>query len=194
MAYVAAIEVDKRQRIIIAADKMKEMLGGSWTIAETRKLADELVPQDSRVTLIKVASGDIWVRSEKLDDLEAYLWKFRQKIVRDLRLPCSFAIVEEELTDLKATSTRLTKAIREVKEQKSGEVGHLSLPWFSPCQIQPAEPANHWYPTWEKDEQHKRRALISESSLKRLERGFETLQEYYYMSTQPGHALQSFQK
>jgi len=95
MAFIAAIEIDKRQQIIVAADKMKEMLGGSWTIAETRKLAETLVPQGAGVTLIKVASGDIWMRAEELVDLETCLWQFRQKIVYELGLPCSFAIVEE---------------------------------------------------------------------------------------------------
>jgi hypothetical protein len=183
MAFIAAIEIDKRQQIIVAADKMKEMLGGSWTIAETRKLAETLVPQGAGVTLIKVASGDIWMRAEELVDLETCLWQFRQKIVYELGLPCSFAIVEERspLTDTRA---ELSKSIRKVKDEKSGEVGHLSLPWFAPCQVQPVVYANHWIPNWEKHEQHKRRALISESSFKRLERGFKTLEEYYYDKSQ----------
>jgi hypothetical protein len=185
MTYVAAIEVDKRQRIIVAADKMKEMLGGSWTIAETKKLADRLAPTGSNVTQIKVASGDIWLRAETLEELEACLWKFRQEIVGTFGLSCSFAIVEENgsLTNVR---NALSGSMDKVKREKSGEVGHLSLPWFAPCQIQPSESANHWIPDWDGHEQHKRRALICESSYKRLERGFKTLKEYYGRFTEPG--------
>ena len=178
MGYLAAIEVDKRQKIILAADKMKEMLGGSWTIADTKTVAEKILQQCPRVNHIKIASGEIWVRSDDLKALEDCLWAFREEIVNNFGLPCSFAVIVEE-DDLQATGKRLNDLMTEVKNRKCGETGNLSLPWFAPCQIQPSESANHWIPAWADHDQHKRRSLISESSLNRLKRGFSTLDNYY---------------
>jgi hypothetical protein len=69
--------------------------------------------------------------------------------------------------------------IRRIKDGRGGEVGHVSLPWCTPCQIQPNLPANCWYPSRTGSEQFKRRSLVSQSSDARLDRGFKTLEEYY---------------
>jgi hypothetical protein len=179
MAFLAAIEVDQRQRIITSADKLKEMLGGSWTIEETGKLVkDVLGAQPRKVEAIKVASGDIWLRAERLDDLSACLQEFRSEIVDRLNLPCSFALVEEQESPDETRKTLMGK-IRSVKDGKSGEVGHVSLPWLAPCQIQPGQYANLWFPDRDKQEQHRRRALVSDDSDARFSRGMYTLGHYY---------------
>ncbi len=182
MGFIAAIEVDQRQRIVTSADKLKEMLGGSWTIEETGELARKILGKSefsSKVTEIRLASGDIWLRADVLDILEKCLWRFRQEIVHEMRLPCSFAVVQED-EDLEKTRRKLTLEIRRVKDNKVGEVGHVSLPWLAPCGIQPELYANQWHPAWDNPrDQHYRRALISDDSVARLKRGKSTLDRYY---------------
>jgi len=178
VAYIAAVEVDQRQRIVTSADKLKEMLGGSWTIEKTGKLASDILKRHIGVREIKIASGDVWLRADDLKDLTACLLAFRSKIVEDLDLPCSFAIVEEVDTP-EASRTALSNEVQRVKHGKSGEIGHVSLPWFAACEIQPDRYANLWFPQWANDEQHGRRALVSKNSNARLNSGSETLSHYY---------------
>ena len=177
MAFLAAIEVDQRQRIVTSVDKLKEMLGGSWAIEETKSFASEtLKASGNKVQPIRAASGDIWIRADKLADLEACLWEFRKEIVDEFRLPCSFAVVDEGANPAEARD-RLQRKIRQVKDGKAGEMGHVSLPWLAPCRIQPEKYSNHWRN--KPDHQNQQRKLISADSNARLKRGRKTLRNYY---------------
>jgi len=175
MSYLAAVEVDQRQRIITSADKLKEMLGGSWTIQDTEALGNR-IPEG--IDTIKSASGDLWFKADDLSTLTNFLWTLRREIVDRLNLPCSFAI-HLETGQAQEDRLALTRQMKRIKASKSGEVGHISLPWCAPCQIQPNLVANYWYPNRENHDQLKRRALISANSKARLKRGRKTMEEYY---------------
>ncbi len=141
MGYLAAIEVDKRQNFITSAHKLKEMLGGSWTIEATKKLTKESIGDLPNIEVVKAASGDIWLHAEDLPSLETCLWRLREKIVYQFGLPCSFAIVSET-GNFNTDRTRLLSDVKRVKRSKAGAVAAVALPWLAPCQIQPAASAD----------------------------------------------------
>src|SRR5579864_6602729 len=95
--YLAALEIDQRQWIINQADKLREMLGGSWTIEDTVWTAQEVLESHPRVKLILPVSGSLWFitlgeSDEDARDLREVLWKLREKFVTEWNLPATFAL------------------------------------------------------------------------------------------------------
>lgn len=179
MPYIAAVEVDQRQKLITSTDKLKEILGGSWTIEDTIVEARAILDAAPAVEAIKTVSGELWLRSEQLANLEHVLWQLRECFVRKLYLPCSFAIVEADGNEsVGEIQDRLTAEIKRVKNEKAGEMAFPALPWFAPCLIQPDLYANQWQPKIAEHDQHKRRALLNRASAVRFKRGSETLTSY----------------
>jgi hypothetical protein len=93
MSYLAAIEVDQRQRVILAARKLKELLGGSWTIENTKTEIDALLRERPATQMVLPTSGSVWLSSTDLTELEEILWACRAKLVDEFGLPCAFCIV-----------------------------------------------------------------------------------------------------
>jgi hypothetical protein len=147
------------------------MLGGSWNIETTQSLAVQIISRHPDVRGIKVSSGDIWLRSDDLECLSECLREFRSGIVDELNLPCSFAVIGEHGA-LEESRAALSRAIRRIKDSKGGEMGHLSLPWFASCQIQPDQYANRWYPAKSQQRNRKRRELVSADSDARARKGW----------------------
>jgi len=177
MAFVAAVEVDQRQRLIASVDTLKEMLGGSWTIEDTIEEARKIQDAVPLVKPIKVVSGELWLRYEHEDlaELEKALWTLRERFVRELQIPCSFVIVEELNGDpILDTQKKLTDEVSRVKNGKASEIGFPALPWFAPCLIQPDLFATEWHT----DREHRRRVLLNQASVVRLKQGSKTLERY----------------
>jgi len=176
MPYLAAISVDQRQTVISASDKLKEMLGGSYTIAHTKEVVEEIIPSGSSTQVVMPVSGDVWLSSTDLGELKRILWECRRKIVEELDLPCTFSIVEYD--DLDIAKKPFEEQIRRNKESKCGEDGSFSAPLAAFCQIQPKKHANLWDPSRLASEQGERRALVSASGREREKRGQATLEEF----------------
>lgn len=190
MAFIAAVEVDQRQRLITSTDKLKEMLGGSWTVQDTKKESKAVLDEAAMngIGTISSLSGELWLRSEQLPPLEETLWKLRQCFVEEKHLPCSFAIIVENTDDpVKVTRRKLEAEVRRVKSGKDGDMAFPALPWFAPCLMQPDRFANEWFPRRADSEQNKRRALLCTASSKRFERGNQTLNEYFERFQQYGY-------
>ncbi len=176
MPFLAAIEVDQRQTIISASDKLKEMMGGSYNIAGTVREITETLAASPNTRLVMPVSGATWLTSSDFSELSRILWKCRGKIVEDLDLPCTFAIVSYH--DFDQGKKELEAKVRRIKNSKSAEDGTFSSPLAACCQIQPNKHANHWFPKRLKDDQWERRALVSASSLQRQKRGHKPMSEF----------------
>jgi hypothetical protein len=178
MRYLAAIEVDRRQQVITASDKLKEILGGSWNIEETVAWISKPDVGHDRVSLLMPVSGAIWLSSPDLEALQRVVWRFREELVDKLELSSTFAIVEYD--DLDQGRRDADARIRKLKSSKDLEDGRPFAPLFASCRIQSDLPANVWIPHFEVayDEQHKRRALMSSASEQRFDKGSKTLNRY----------------
>jgi hypothetical protein len=146
-------------------------------------------PALKTVSAVASLSGELWLKSEEITDLEKALWRLRKIFVDQWHLPCSFAIVEENSTEgVNGTRKRLADEVDRLKKGKDGEMAFPGLPWFAPCLIQPDRFANEWYPKRVDDEKDKRRALLCESSSRRFERGQSTLAEYFHLFKTNGYS------
>jgi len=172
MRYLAGFDINRRQRVISSTDKLKEMMGGSWSIAETVRLAEEFRGRyNGKIEIQSPVSGELRFTSDDLDALGAFLWDLREYFVEKLDFPCVFAVVDGSEEELK-------RQVAAEKAARAGEVAPPALPWFAPCQIQPDRFATRWLPALAKDPQNRRRALMNHGSVARLERGDKTLKEY----------------
>ncbi len=173
--FIAAVEVDQRQAVIHATDKLKEVLGGSWTIDDTRDVATEATKDEPHVNLMMPVSGQIWLAADGFPALARVLWKLREKIVEEWDLPATFAVVPLDGKDFDTACKELEKGVRAEKDAKAGENGRASLPGMAHCRIQPTKAANRWIFRHEGPDQDHRRALISNSSERRRKKGNKTL-------------------
>src|SRR5258708_5688459 len=94
MPFLAAIEIDQRQTVISASDKLKEMLGGSYHIAETVKSVYKKLAGATSTGVVMPVSGATWLTSNDFAELGKILWMCREEIVERLDLLSTFAIVE----------------------------------------------------------------------------------------------------
>jgi len=188
MAFLAAIEVDQRQKLITSTDKLKEMLGGSWTIEAMPEVVKPLLDKAARegdLQVITSLSGELWLRSTDLAHLEKTVWSLREALVNEEQLPCSFAIVEEaEDAAVKDIRGILEAEVKRIKDGKTGEMAFSALPWFAPCLIQPDQFANQWYPK----QVSKRRDLLSDASSRRSAVGDQALSHYRDLLPDCGYA------
>ena len=143
MSFLAAIEVDRRQQVIAATDKLKEILGGSWNIEDTVNFFQELSIPPAATRLLQPVSGAVWLTSTDEAELRNVVWQFRQKLVETLELPCTFAIVEYQDLDAGVRAANLQIEARKDKDQGDGRP---FSPLFASCQIQPSYPATCWKP------------------------------------------------
>jgi len=164
MKYLASVEVDQRQRLIHSADKLREMLGGSWSIEDTVKKAGAAVAGLNGVRIILPVSGVVWFDSTDLDQLGQCLVNMRNALFGQAGIPCTFAIVGYEPGDYSAAIERLERTGRARKDSKAGESGECATPALVPCSIQPAIVANWWRTGWKDSPQQRRRALASADS------------------------------
>lgn len=172
--YLAAIEVDHRQDIITATDKLKEMLGGSWHIEDTVRSVISLLGPAKSTRMVLPVSGAVWLASEDLAELTGVLFSCRKSIVEDLGLPTTFAIEFYEAGTFHYAKERLEKRVRRLKDAKDGEEGLPGLPLAASCQIDRTLHATKWRP----NARDPRRWLVSDASENRQTRGASTLGQY----------------
>jgi hypothetical protein len=166
--FLAAVEVDQRQRFILEADKLQEMLGASRIIGESMHAAEQAVKRHPEVRLAWRVSGVQWLLADDLGALGKCLWEIRQGLLEDLSLSASFAIVEwEDGTPFKAATGALELRMREKKDAKCGEDGSPASPWFAQCRLQPHKPANVWVPDKKAAIDERRRLVSAEADLRR---------------------------
>jgi hypothetical protein len=164
MKYLASVEVDQRQRLIHSADKLREMLGGSWSIANTVEKARTVVAEFNSVRIILPVSGALWFDGTNLDELGQCLLRMRDELSVQSGLPCTYAIVGYDPARYEDAIDGLVAAGRAWKDARTGESGECTTPALVPCSIQPGAAANLWRPDWKNDPQRHRRSLVSSDS------------------------------
>jgi hypothetical protein len=171
--YLASLEVDQRQRLILQADKLQEMLGASRLIEQTVEAAKRLLAARNDIKLVTPVSGVLRFQATNLQELGKFLWGLRLEIVEKLHLPSTFTIHEaKEL--FKPSVDGLEERVRENKDAKTGEVSRPASPLFAQCLIQPHLSANKWEPKDWRDPDKRRRSLVSHESEQREDRASET--------------------
>src|ERR1035441_5410123 len=90
--YLASLEVDQRQRLILQADKLQEMLGASRLIEQTVEAARRLLATRKDIKLVTPVSGVLRFQATNLQELGEFLWGLRLEIVEKLHLPSTFTI------------------------------------------------------------------------------------------------------
>ena len=166
--FLAAVEVDQRQRFILETDKLQEMLGASRIIGESVDATEQTLKRHQRVRLAWRVSGVQWLIADELAPLGQCLWEIRQVLLEDLCLSASFAIVEwEARTPFKIAVDALELRIRQQKDNKSGDDGSPASPWFAQCRLQPNLPANIWVPDAKTVVDERRRLISSDANLRR---------------------------
>ena len=171
--YLASLEVDQRQRLILQADKLQEMLGASRLIEQTVEAARRLLATRKDIKLVTPVSGVLRFQATDLQELGEFLWRLRLEIVEKLHLPSTFTIHEAE-DRFKPSVDGLEKRVRENKDAKTGEVSRPASPLFAQCLIQPHLSANVWAPGDWRDTDKRRRSLVSHESEQREDRASET--------------------
>lgn len=173
MGYLAAIAVDRRQNFILGSDKLREMMGASRMIEASVKEAEALAGEKrfgGSVTVIRPVSGEVWVSSGDLPKLAEYLRDLRAKLVGELRMSVTFAVINEDGTkSFRAACNELEQALREQKSNRAGQDGTPHLPLFARCRVQPDQTANVWSPDAARNDEW-RRDLVSKGSEIRLEK------------------------
>ena len=74
---IASFEVDQRQRLILQADKLREMLGASRLIEETVEIAEAELSAFPDVRLVTPVSGVLRFVSDDQTHLAEFLWLLR---------------------------------------------------------------------------------------------------------------------
>ncbi len=173
--FIASFEVDQRQRLILQADKLREMLGASRLIERTVEIAEEILAGFARhVALVTPVSGVLRFTADDLKQLAAFLWKLRMEIVEGLHLPSTTTILQaKEGEPFKSQIDRLEERVRLNKDSRTGSAGRPSSPLFAQCLIQPQLSATHWRPE-EFRKGEVRRSLLSEESKQREKESDDT--------------------
>jgi hypothetical protein len=187
--YLASLEVDQRQRLILQADKLQEMLGASRLIEQTVEVARRILAAREDIKLVTPVSGVLRFQAADLQELGQFLWELRLEIVEKLHLPSTFTI--QAAKDLfKPSVDGLEERVRGNKDAKTGEVSRPASPLFAQCQIQPHLSANIWTPKDWRNTDKRRRSLVSHESEQREDQAGETFSEQF----QNFAALQEFRK
>ena len=178
-SYLASLEVDQRQRLILQADKLQEMLGASRLIEQTVEMAKALLSNHGKIELVTPVSGVLRFRCSDLQALGAFLWELRIRIVEDLHLPSTFTIVDVQTTDFKPSVDKLEEKVRNNKDAKTGETSRPASPLFAQCLIQPQLSANCWDPQIWRHSENPRRSLVSTESDQRHNLSGETFSKQF---------------
>ncbi len=187
--YLASLEVDQRQRLILQADKLQEMLGASRLIEQTVEAARGLLDAHNGIKLVTPVSGVLRFQAADLQELGKFLWELRGKIVEKLHLPSTFTIAEAD-GFFKPSIDLLETRVRRNKDAKTGEVSRPASPLFTQCQIQPHLSANIWTPEDWRDTDTRRRSLVNRESAQRETEAGKTFSEQF----QDFVKLQEFRK
>jgi len=176
-AYVASIEVDGRQKYLFESDKLREMLGASRLMNETRKQAKAFW-FGAQVQIFQPASGEIRAWSAEKTALLQGCWKAKKWLTAH-GLPHTIALTEvplEHLTsntasaDLHAVHQALGERARQLKNNKFYPDAQPHLALFANCRIHALDPATRWQPEADTDpkRQHARRGLTGERAEAKL--------------------------
>src|ERR1035441_10552217 len=117
VTYLALVEVDQRQRFILRADKLREMLGASRLIEKTSE--QKVGPP---VRIIWPVSGVLWLTSSDLPALSAELHRIRRELHAH-GLSATFVVDEYSEDTFTSVLHSLERRMRSRKETKSGEDG-----------------------------------------------------------------------
>ena len=178
--YLASLDVDQRQRLILQADKLQEMLGASRLIEQTVEAARRLLATRKDIKLVTPVSGVLRFQATDLRELGEFLWGLRLEIVEKLHLPSTFTITLQEAGGLfKSSIDRLEERVRGNKDAKTGERSGPASPLFAQCQIQPHLSANVWAPGDWRDTDKRRRSLVSHESEQRETEAAGTFSEQF---------------
>ena len=185
---IASFEVDQRQRLILQADKLREMLGASRLIEETVEIAEAELSAFPDVRLVTPVSGVLRFVSDDQTHLAEFLWLLRERIVEEMHLPSTITMLPGVDGSFKASVDNLEERVRKKKDAKTGAGARPSSPLFAQCMIQPQLSANIWRPRLFRSPDDARRGLISDESKLREEESDST----YSQQFQKFAALQNF--
>lgn len=171
--YLASLEVDQRQRLILQADKLQEMLGASRLIEQTVEAARSILGAREDIKLVTPVSGVLRFQATDLQELGNFLWRLRLEIVEKLHLPSTFTIYEAK-DSFKRSVDGLEERVRENKDAKTGEVSRPASPLFAQCLVLPHLSANKWAAKDWRDPDKRRRSLVSHESEQREDRAGDT--------------------
>jgi len=179
--FVASLEVDQRQRLILQSNRLREMLGASRLIERTVEIAySELKsPAHKSIQFPSPVSGVLRFTCPDRDALSNFLWALREKIIEDLHLPSTISIVEYSGIQFGAALNALETEVRANKDAKSGESARPFSSLFAQCEVQPHLGANVWRPSAYRAVDSPHRALISLESKEREEESDGTLLAQY---------------
>ena len=161
MTWIAAIEVDQRQKFITRTEKLQEMVGGSALISKSIELA-EAAARDG-ISLAWPVSGVIRLVCDDGQKLARAAWSMRNTLIHDFGLPVSVALEQYEDGEFEAGWDRVETRIREIKDSRTDSDPGISNPLFALCSLQPSLHANEWRPT----EKEQSRRILNYASAKR---------------------------
>lgn len=193
MACVVAIDVDARQRYIFETDKLREMLGASRIIDNTRTRAESVFAEGAGLFLFSPVSGEIraWCRRRERDVLLSKAWEMREWL-NSLGVSHTIAYWEGSAAsfepsqgaaagaapDLASVHQDVGRRARLLKDGKPGADATPRCSLFAACQIHGSDAATEWNPGGDFDGET-RRELVGYRAKAKLATWTKEKNEFY---------------